>query len=90
MIKLNLKAYNTLGTILDLIINYFLFFIDVFFIYIKVSSTKLYQDNKERLQKRDREWYQSFPIKEKEKKATTLSWVIQKSFRRWKTGTGCA
>ena len=90
MIKLNLKAYNTLGTILDLIINYFLFFIDVFFIYMKVSSTKLYPDNKERLQKRDREWYQSFPIKEKEKKATTLSWVIQKSFRRWKTGTGCA
>ena len=55
MIKLNLKVYNTLGTFLDLIMNYFLFFIDVFFIYLKVSSTKLYQDNKERLQKRDRE-----------------------------------
>ena len=36
----------------------------------KASSVKYYQDNKERLQKKARERFQSLSKKEKEKKAT--------------------
>ena len=48
------------------VINFFFFF----FTYIKMSknsSTKYYQDNKERLQKKDRERYQSLSKEGKEK-----------------------
>ena len=50
----------------------------------KDSSTKKYQDNKERLQKKFRESLS----KEEKKKGTRWSWLIQKSIRRWETKAG--
>ena len=50
---------------------FYKFFSNIFFIAIKISKTlsaKYYQENKERLQKRACERYQSFSKKEKEKK----------------------
>ena len=48
----------------------------------KNSSAKYYQNNKEKLQKKSCERYQSFSEEEKEKKAPILSQKIQKSLRR--------
>ena len=64
--------------------NFFLGFF--FFTYIKMSknsSAKYHLNNKERLQKKSQERYQSFS-KEKKKKAIWLR-MIQKCTRRWKT-----
>ena len=62
------------------------FFLGFFFTYIKMSknsSAKYHLNNKERLQKKSPERYQSFS-KEKKKKAIWLR-MIQKCTRRWKT-----
>ena len=48
----------------------------------KTSSTKHYQDNEERLQKKAREKYQSLSKKLKEKKAIIWLSKIRKSLRK--------
>ena len=51
--------------------NFSLIFFITFFIYIKLSknlSVRYYQENKERLQKKDREIYQNISKEEKQKK----------------------
>ena len=48
----------------------------------KDSLAKYYQNNKERLQKKARERYQSLCKKENKKNATTLSRMIQIPTRR--------
>ena len=56
-----------------------------FFTYIKKSkdlSAEYYQINKEKLQEKSREKYQSLSKEGKEKKATVWSSTIQKSTRR--------
>ena len=66
-------------------------FVKFFFIYIEMSknsSSKYYQDNKERLQKRNSRRCQSLSIKENEKKSTISSWAIQKSSRTGKVKGG--
>ena len=47
-------------------------------------SAKYYHKNKERLQKKLVKDIKIFWKKKKEKKATTWSWTLQKSLRRWK------
>ena len=54
----------------------------------KNSSSKYYQDNKERLQKRNSRRCQSLSIKENEKKSTISSSAIQKSSRTGKVKGG--
>ena len=64
------------------------FFYNFFFTHIKMSkdsSVKFYQNNKERLQRKACERYQSLSKEEKEKRAAIWLWTIQKSTRRWKT-----
>ena len=51
--------------------NFSLIFFITFFIYIKLSKNlpvRYYQENKERLQKKDRETYQNISKEEKQKK----------------------
>ena len=52
-------------------INFFIFYLVIFFIYIKMSkdsSARYYPKNKEKIQKRSREKYWSLSEKEKNKK----------------------
>ena len=62
-----------------------IFFMISFHIYknAKNLSAKYYQENKERI-KKAHERYQIL-CKEEKKTATLWSWMLQKSFRTWKT-----
>ena len=48
----------------------------------KKLSAKYYQENKERLQKKDRERYQTLSKEQKEKKVTIQLLMLKKSLRR--------
>ena len=70
--RINFKAYKCLAGFLDLLINFFCYqlFNNFFFTYIKIckdSSAKYHQDNKNRLQKRAHENYQSLSKEGNEK-----------------------
>ena len=81
MINLIFSIFKSLNK-LNFYINFFIYFLT----YMKMSkdsSAKYYEDNKEKLQKKALERYQSLSKEEKEKKTIWL-WTIQSTYQKIK------